>query len=134
MQYTPLTYTDFGILTFLLSDETPKALQVLSKSGEWIWADPIEGCYVCNIGDMLSEWTRNAYKSTLHRVCHNSDSLRISIPLFFDPNWDAFISPVLPSTDPEEQDGSRGIKYREKFIKSIDVPLWRDPLTPPGSY
>ncbi|KAK5053145.1 hypothetical protein LTR84_002119 [Exophiala bonariae] len=103
-----------------------KSLQVLSKTGEWIWADPIEGCYVCNIGDMLSEWTRGAYKSTLHRVCHNSDSLRISIPFFFDPNWDAFISPVLPSAE-GTIDASEGIRYQDKFIKSIDYPLWRDP-------
>ncbi|KAF2727114.1 oxoglutarate 3-dioxygenase [Polyplosphaeria fusca] len=118
-------HTDFGILTFLLADSTKQSLQVLSKSGEWIWADPIDGCYVCNIGDMMSEWTRGAYKSTLHRVCHTSDSLRISIPFFFDPNWDAFISPVLPDTDgmlrPDE-----GIRYQDKFVRSIDYPLWRD--------
>lgn len=33
---------DFGILTFLLTDSCKKSLQVLSKTGEWIWADPIE--------------------------------------------------------------------------------------------
>lgn len=35
-------YSDFGILTFLLTDSTKNSLQVLDKSGEWIWADPIE--------------------------------------------------------------------------------------------
>lgn len=95
----------------------------------------MQGCYVCNIGDMLSEWTRNAYKSTLHRVCHNSDSLRISIPLFFDPNWDAFISPALPPAEGDESkdNGSRGIRYRDTFIRSVEKPLWRDPLAPPDS-
>lgn len=82
---------------------------------------------------MLSEWTRNTYKSTLHRVCHNTDSLRISIPLFFDPNLDAFISPVLPPRKGETDSKTRGIRYREKFIKSVEKPLWRDPLTPPDS-
>jgi isopenicillin N synthase-like dioxygenase len=91
---------------------------MLGKTGERMWADPIEvrpnrapttqpshllsqnsGCYMCNIGGMLMEWTRVTYKSTLHRVCHNSESLHISVPFFFDPNWDALISPVLPSTD-----------------------------------
>lgn len=38
-------HTDFGILTFLLTDSTKKSLQVLSKTGEWIWADPIEVRY-----------------------------------------------------------------------------------------
>ncbi|KAI1394638.1 oxoglutarate 3-dioxygenase [Hypoxylon fuscum] len=126
-------HTDFGILTFLLTDSTKNSLQVLDKTGEWIWADPIEGCYVCNIGDMLSEWTRNAYKSTLHRVCHNSDSLRISIPLFFDPNWDAFISPVISPGNGESDEKTRGIRYSDTFIRSVEKPLWRDPLTPPDS-
>ncbi|KAK6063560.1 2OG-Fe(II)oxygenase superfamily protein [Seiridium cupressi] len=104
------------------------SLQVLDKTGEWTWVDPIEGCYVCNIGDMLAEWTRGAYKSTLHRVCHNNDSLRVSIPFFFDPNWDAYISPVLKASGAEEEDQYKGIRYADKFVRSIDVPLWRDPL------
>src|SRR5690606_5223992 len=32
---------DYGCTTFLLADKTPGALQVLSKSGEWVNADPI---------------------------------------------------------------------------------------------
>lgn len=28
-------------------------LQVRNRSGEWIWANPIPGTFVCNIGDML---------------------------------------------------------------------------------
>ncbi|KAH8881497.1 oxoglutarate 3-dioxygenase [Thozetella sp. PMI_491] len=123
-------HTDFGILTFLLTDSTKESLQVLSKSGEWIWADPIEGCYVCNIGDMLAEWTRGAYKSTLHRVRHTNDSLRISVPFFFEPNWDAFISPVIPGTGSEDDKKYQGIRYSDKFIKSVDKPLWRPPLVP----
>lgn len=74
---------------------------------------------------MLAEWTRGAYKSTLHRVCHNSESLRISVPFFFDPNWDAFISPVLPGENGKEEE-HQGIFYRDKFVQSVDYPLWRD--------
>jgi isopenicillin N synthase-like dioxygenase len=78
---------------------------------------------------MLQEWTRGAYKSTLHRVCHNSDSLRISIPFFFDPNWDAHISPVLPAPDGTLTDSKEeGIRYVDKFVRSVERPLWRDPL------
>lgn len=46
---------DYGCLTFLIADEHAKgSLQVkLPASGEWISADPIEGCFVCNIGDMM---------------------------------------------------------------------------------
>jgi len=55
--YTVLDQTDedYGCLTFLIADAYAKgSLQVkLPATGEWISADPIEGCFVCNIGDML---------------------------------------------------------------------------------
>jgi isopenicillin N synthase-like dioxygenase len=46
---------DYGCLTFLIADSHAKgSLQVkLPATGEWISADPIEGCFVCNIGDMV---------------------------------------------------------------------------------
>ena len=50
-----LANIDYGCLTFLIADEHAKgSLQVkLPATGEWISADPIEGCFVCNIGDMM---------------------------------------------------------------------------------
>jgi len=69
-------------------------------------------------------WTRGAYKSTLHRVRHTNDSLRISIPFFFDPNMDAFISPVLPAPQGREtKTEEEGIRYRDKFVKSVQYPI-----------
>lgn len=46
---------DYGCLTFLIADKHAKgSLQVkLPATGEWISADPIDGCFVCNIGDMM---------------------------------------------------------------------------------
>lgn len=110
-------HTDFGILTFLMSDNQKESLQVLSKAGKWMPADPIPGCLLCNIGDMLSKWTNGMYKSTKHRVLHSSSKMRISVPLFFDPNMDALISPVLPNDGSSRED--EGILYREKFINSV---------------
>jgi isopenicillin N synthase-like dioxygenase len=43
--------------------------------------------------------------------------MQISVPFFFDPNWDAVISPVL-SPDIEHRE-NKGILYREKFIEAI---------------
>ena len=50
-----LANEDYGCLTFLIADLHAKgSLQVkLPATGEWISADPIEGCFVCNIGDMV---------------------------------------------------------------------------------
>lgn len=66
---------------------------------------------------MLSKWTDGIYKSTRHRVLHNSDTMRISVPFFFDPDWDAVISPVLPFDRKAGED--EGIRYRDKFVKAV---------------
>ncbi|KAJ3323842.1 hypothetical protein HDV06_001212 [Boothiomyces sp. JEL0866] len=87
-------HTDYGCLTILNTDETTGALQVLSKSGEWISADPIPGHFVINIGDMVNNWTNDLYKSTLHRVIHTKTNYRVSVPFFFEPNFDAIIEPL----------------------------------------
>jgi len=42
-------------LTFLIADKHAKgSLQVrLPATRDWISADPVDGCFVCNIGDMM---------------------------------------------------------------------------------
>ncbi|KAI1611909.1 oxoglutarate 3-dioxygenase [Exophiala viscosa] len=118
-------HTDFGILTLLLTDPQKNSLQVWSKSGEWMAADPIPGCFVINLGDMLSKWTDGQYVSTKHRVLHNSSKARISVPFFFDPNMDAHISPVLPLDGSARED--EGILYREKFLRAMQYTVITDP-------
>lgn len=60
-----------------------------AKDGVWINADPVRGAYVVNIGDMMERWTNGLWKSTMHRVVHKGDTYRVSVPFFFEPNWDA---------------------------------------------
>jgi len=50
---------EIGCLTLLHTDQITGALQVRSKSGAWIDADPIPGAYVVNIGDMLNVKTNS---------------------------------------------------------------------------
>jgi isopenicillin N synthase-like dioxygenase len=85
-------HTDYGLLTILRQDDTG-GLQVKSRSG-WIDAPPIPGSFICNIGDMLDRLTRGMYRSTPHRVLNRSKRNRLSFPFFFDPNFDAEISPI----------------------------------------
>ncbi|TCD63681.1 hypothetical protein EIP91_005125 [Steccherinum ochraceum] len=106
-------HKDYGCLTFLYADPTPGALQVFLRqpghlirkdsgplsedgveAGTWINADPLPGCIVCNIGEMWEIWTNGLYKSTLHRVVHRGSNYRVSIPFFFEPNFDALIEPL----------------------------------------
>ncbi|KAF2203571.1 Clavaminate synthase-like protein [Delitschia confertaspora ATCC 74209] len=87
-------HTDYGCLTLLLSDPTPSALQVQLRDGTWMNADPIKGAFVINIGDMIERWTNGVWKSTRHRVIHRGNNYRVSVPFFFEPNFDAVVKPL----------------------------------------
>jgi len=95
-------HKDYGCLTFLYADPTPSALQVFrttpktdgTRKGEWINVDPTPGCVVVNIGEMWEIWSHGLYKSTLHRVIHRGENYRVSIPFFFEPNFDALVKPL----------------------------------------
>ena len=89
-------HTDYGLLTILMQDEIG-GLAVKSKDG-WIEAPPVEGSFVCNIGDMLDRMTGGLYRSTPHRVRNRSDRGRLSFPFFFDPGWNAKIEPIPTGT------------------------------------
>ncbi len=84
-------HTDYGLLTLLLQDSSG-GLQV--RTGDvWIDAPPIEGTFVCNIGDMLAQLSGGRYRSTPHRVRNTSGCDRYSFPFFFDPSFDAHVPP-----------------------------------------
>lgn len=88
-------HTDYGCVTLLLADSTPNALQVHSHDGtKWINANPIPGAFVVNIGDMIERWTNGEWKSTNHRVIHRGSNYRVSVPFFFEPDFDAVVEPL----------------------------------------
>ncbi|KAF1977322.1 naringenin,2-oxoglutarate 3-dioxygenase [Bimuria novae-zelandiae CBS 107.79] len=88
-------HTDYGCVTLLLADPTLGALQVLLKDGKtWLNADPIPGAFVVNIGDMIEWWTNGLWQSTKHRVIHRGEGYRVSVPFFFEPNFDAVVKPL----------------------------------------
>jgi isopenicillin N synthase-like dioxygenase len=84
-------HTDYGLLTIL--KQAAGGLQVKSKT-RWVDAHPIEGSFVCNIGDMLDRMTRGRYRSTAHRVRNPGPIDRLSCPFFFDPNFNAQVKPI----------------------------------------
>jgi isopenicillin N synthase-like dioxygenase len=85
-------HTDYGVLTILAQDDAG-GLQVRSRS-RWIEAPPVPGSFVCNIGDMLDRMTGGRYRSTPHRVQNRARRDRLSLPFFFDPNFQAEVRPI----------------------------------------
>ena len=115
-------HTDYGCLTLLLADPTPGALQVQSPSepGTWINADPIPGAFVVNIGDMMERWTNGLYKSTRHRVVHRAENFRVSVPFFFEPDFDALVEPLGECV--RACGGARrfgGVRYGEHLLGKV---------------
>lgn len=85
-------HSDYGCVTLLLADETKGALQAWVEEegeGRWVDVDPVEGALVVNIGDMMARWSEGKWKATKHRVVHRGSGYRISVPFFFEPDWDA---------------------------------------------
>ena len=90
-----------------------------SDDKSWVAADPVEGALLVNIGDMLELWSGGQWTATEHRVlpptpqavaratisttktggAHAQSHYRISVPFFFEPNFDAHIEPILETAD-----------------------------------
>ena len=94
-QFGAAEHTDYGAITILWQDAVG-GLQVKNRAGQWIDAKPIENTFVINIGDMLERWSNHLFVSTPHRVVNLSGQERYSIPVFYDPDYDAVIS-CLPN-------------------------------------
>ena len=94
-QFGAAEHTDYGAITILWQDDVG-GLQVKNRSGQWIEAVPIANTFVINIGDMLERWSNHLFVSTPHRVMNRSGQERYSIPVFYDPDYDAIIS-CLPN-------------------------------------
>lgn len=75
-------HTDLQIFTILWQSEH-RGLQVLNGDNEWVYAMPIPGTLVVNIGDFLMRVTNDRLKSTVHRVVQHGEYDRYSMPFFF---------------------------------------------------
>ena len=84
---------------------------------EWVYAPPIDGTLIVNVGDLLARWTDGFYRSTPHRVINQSNQERLSLVLAFDPNAETMI-------DPRTIFGSEHVS-KEEPISCGDYLTWR---------
>ena len=109
-----------------MADPCPGSLQVLPRqSPTWLPADPIDGCVVVNIGAMWELWSGGLYPATLHRVVHRSPTYRVSVPFFFEPNFNANVK-LLDAARRKARDEGRAFPrdegetvYGEYLLKKV---------------
>ncbi|KAF1022876.1 MAG: 2-oxoglutarate-dependent ethylene/succinate-forming enzyme [Paracidovorax wautersii] len=118
-------HSDYGSLTIVLPDGP--GLQVFNKAGQWVDVPQVEGGLVVNIGDLMMQWTNDAWVSTLHRVTNPPldngprNTRRQSLVFFHQPNYDAVIE-CLPSClaegeAPKYAPVTSGDHLQSKFLK-----------------
>jgi isopenicillin N synthase-like dioxygenase len=86
-------------MTLLYSDNDIGGLEVMDRQNRWVRVPPIPGAFTVNLGDLMMRWTNDRWRSTLHRVVNPPDSAgassrRLSVGMFFIPNYDAEIAPI----------------------------------------
>jgi isopenicillin N synthase-like dioxygenase len=120
-------HTDYGAVTILLPDNVP-GLQVCNRQGEWVDVTAAPGTFVCNIGDLMQRWTNDRWISTVHRVVNPPREMargnrRLSIPFFFQPNYDAVIECLPgccgPDNPPRYEPVTSGQHRLTKFLRGV---------------
>jgi isopenicillin N synthase-like dioxygenase len=94
-------HTDYGSITILKTEDKPGGLEVRAADGRWAAVPIVPGAFIINIGDLMAQWTNDAWVSTMHRVVNPprdqaAGSRRQSLIFFHQPNYDAVVE-CLPS-------------------------------------
>jgi isopenicillin N synthase-like dioxygenase len=92
-------HSDLGMMTLLYSDNDIGGLEVMDRADHWVSVPAIDGAFVVNLGDLMMRWTNDRWRSTVHRVVNppqtaSGRSRRLSIGMFFIPNYDAVVAPI----------------------------------------
>ena len=88
------THVDSGIMTILYQNKNG-GLQVQKRDNfKWYNVPYSKNSFVVNTGLALERLTNGKFKATNHRVIFNCEK-RISIPFFFEPNYDFVLNPAL---------------------------------------
>lgn len=114
-QFGAAEHTEFGCITLLLQQPGPHGLQAyhaIAKS--WIDVPANGNVYICNMGDLMQEWTEGRYRSTVHRVVNaSSGRSRYSVPCCYEGNFSA--------TNPFDPDEEGGETVKEHVRRKFDA-------------
>ncbi|KXS95852.1 hypothetical protein AC578_7883 [Pseudocercospora eumusae] len=115
-----------GWLTFLYQVDNEPGLEVMSASGEWIPATPIDGSFVVNFGNAFDAATEGAVKATVHRVIAPGleSPVRYSIPFFQGLPLDMTVSEVQSYIPEEVRQLRRNSGKPHAGVSSFLDPRW----------
>lgn len=104
-------HTDYGCLT-ILAQNGVSGLEVQAKTGEWIPVEPEDNDIVVNVWEVLEKFTWWKLRATPHRVIGSAQE-RMSLPLFYNPNYD---TPLIPLW--EDQSKPHWVMTTGEYIES----------------
>ncbi|KDP35888.1 hypothetical protein JCGZ_10458 [Jatropha curcas] len=101
-------HTDRSGITILLQDKQVEGLQILVDE-KWVRVPLIPDALVVNLGDQMQIMSNGIFRSPMHRVVTNSESLRLSAALFHEPEPEKEIGPVDSLMD----------EYRPRLYRNV---------------
>jgi len=112
-------HTDFDWFTMVLQDDVP-ALEILTKEGHWVTAQPKPKSFVCNIGQLFERMTNGKFVATVHRVRNMTGQERYSLPFFLTMDPDASIKVIdgclEPGETPKFKEENVGVLYVQRVL------------------
>jgi len=120
-------HEDINLITLLAGSEQD-GLEVLSRQGDWVPINMIDGTIICNVGDMLQRLTNATFPSTTHRVVNPQGdaarSSRYSIPFFVHPSPEVSLNCLdqcISDSQPKQFEDISAGNYLEQRLREIGL-------------
>jgi isopenicillin N synthase-like dioxygenase len=92
-------HSDHSFMTLLPLSDVP-GLQVLTRGGAWLPAEPVANGIIVNTGEFLNRWTNGRFIASPHRVVPPTED-RYSMAVFFNPAPETVAAPLENCCSPE---------------------------------
>jgi isopenicillin N synthase-like dioxygenase len=114
-QFGAAPHTDAGFMTLLPQAREP-GLEIFTRSKRWIPAPVRPGEILVNGGNCLLRFTNGRFLATPHRVLGGLPRDRYSIPLFYNPNFDAVVEPVRSCVSVDRPARFKPVTYEDYIV------------------